>query len=201
MVNFRQKVFSEYENTIILYNLIKQDFNLRNRIKVIDSSALPSILRGNNVVIEKFTISTSLFNKDKYMMYLKMGAKVKLPSSIRLDGTSSKTNIGSMSVSFRAGLPKVNASGGGQRMFGEKDKKDDKKKKSGGGGGGGDFVQTSFNPYSNLEYEYTETLGRVVRYNKIERSLVLEFDSKVDALRALNVLPFGLDYNLYLLDR
>lgn len=208
MITFKRKEFSEYENMRVLYNEIQRNFYLKNKIKMIDPSALPSILRGNNVVIEKFSIITSLFNKDRYVMYLKMGAKVKLPDKIRLDGDNVKENIGNMSIKFKSGIPKFN-SGSSEKKFsdtyetrifqipGGGGKDNGKKKKKGDGGG---FINAEFTPYENLSYDYTRLVGRVVKYNKIERSLVLEFDSKMDALKALDILPFGLDYNLYLLN-
>jgi hypothetical protein len=203
MITFKRKEFSEYENMRVLYNEIQRNFYLKNKIRMIDPSALPSILRGNNVVIEKFSIITSLFNKDRYVMYLKMGAKVKLPDKIRLDGDNVKENIGSMSIKFKSGIPKFN-SGSSEKKFSDTyetrifggGKDNGKKKKKGDGG----FINAEFTPYENLSYDYTRLVGRVVKYNKIERSLVLEFDSKMDALKALDILPFGLDYNLYLLN-
>ena len=207
MITFKRKEFSEYENMRVLYNEIQRNFYLKNKIRMIDPSALPSILRGNNVVIEKFSIITSLFNKDRYVMYLKMGAKVKLPDKIRLDGDNVKENIGNMSIKFKSGIPKFNSGSSekkfsdtyGTRIFFESGGKDNGKKKKKGDGGGG-FINAEFTPYENLSYDYTRLVGRVVKYNKIERSLVLEFDSKMDALKALDILPFGLDYNLYLLN-
>ena len=207
MITFKRKEFSEYENMRVLYNEIQRNFYLKNKIRMIDPSALPSILRGNNVVIEKFSIITSLFNKDRYVMYLKMGAKVKLPDKIRLDGDNVKENIGNMSIKFKSGIPKFNSGSSekkfsdtyGTRIFFESGGKDNGKKKKKGDGGGG-FINAEFTPYENLSYDYTRLIGRVVKYNKIERSLVLEFDSKMDALKALDILPFGLDYNLYLLN-
>ena len=206
MITFKRKEFSEYENMRVLYNEIQRNFYLKNKIRMIDPSALPSILRGNNVVIEKFSIITSLFNKDRYVMYLKMGAKVKLPDKIRLDGDNVKENIGNMSIKFKSGIPKFNNGSSeknfsdtyGTRIFFESGGKDNGKKKKKGGDGG--FINAEFTPYENLSYDYTRLVGRVVKYNKIERSLVLEFDSKMDALKALDILPFGLDYNLYLLN-
>lgn len=205
MITFKRKEFSEYENMRVLYNEIQRNFYLKNKIRMIDPSALPSILRGNNVVIEKFSIITSLFNKDRYVMYLKMGAKVKLPDKIRLDGDNVKENIGNMSIKFKSGIPKFNNGSSekkfsdtyGTRIFFEPGGKDNGKKKKKGDGG---FINAEFTPYENLSYDYTRLVGRVVKYNKIERSLVLEFDSKMDALKALDILPFGLDYNLYLLN-
>ena len=38
------------------------------------------------------------------------------------------------------------------------------------------------------------------KYDKESRSLVLEFEKIGDAIKALNILPFGINYNIYLLD-
>ena len=48
--------------------------------------------------------------------------------------------------------------------------------------------------------EVKEILGDAVKYDKKERSLVLEFKSIQDAVRALDILPFGIDYKIFLLN-
>ena len=45
-----------------------------------------------------------------------------------------------------------------------------------------------------------EILGEAIEYSKTQRSLVLEFKAVDDAIEALNYLPFGLNYQIYLLD-
>ena len=88
MIEFRQKVFSEYDAMKSLYNeLMRKDSQWRYKIKVIDTSSLLPVLKGNSVVIERFVISTQAFKKDKYRMYLKIGAKAKMPDGVRLPGT------------------------------------------------------------------------------------------------------------------
>ena len=63
MIKFRQKDFSEYDAMRSLYvELLKKSD--RNKFKVIDTSALIPILKGNNIVIERFVINTSLFGRD-----------------------------------------------------------------------------------------------------------------------------------------
>ena len=54
-------------------------------------------------------------------------------------------------------------------------------------------------------YEIRSLIGEAIKYDKRDRSLVLEFDGpKENAIRnlkeALNILPFGLNYNIYLLN-
>ena len=87
MIKFRQKIFSEYDAMRSLYVEIMKRLNGdRRRFPIITMNELPAILRGNNVVIERFVISTSFFNKDKSRMYLKIGARAKLPDDVRLPG-------------------------------------------------------------------------------------------------------------------
>ena len=64
MIKFRQKTFSEYDAMRSLYvELLKRGD--RNKWKIIDQGSLLPVLRGNNVVIERFVISTSFLHKDK----------------------------------------------------------------------------------------------------------------------------------------
>ena len=60
-------------------------------------------------------------------------------------------------------------------------------------------ISASVSPNINLTYEVRELLGEAVKYDKKERSLVLEFKTIDDAIRALNILPFGINYNIFLL--
>ena len=60
-------------------------------------------------------------------------------------------------------------------------------------------ISASVSPNVNLTYEVRELLGEAVKYDKKERSLVLEFKTIDDAIRALNILPFGINYNIFLL--
>ena len=85
MITFRQKEFREYDAMRSLYVRLMERSS-RDKFNVIDTSALIPILKGNNIVVEKFVISTSMFGKDKYRMYLKIGAKAKLPDEVRLQG-------------------------------------------------------------------------------------------------------------------
>ena len=84
MIKFREKNFSEYDAMRSLYvELMKNARGNKDRYTIIDSSALIPVLRGNNVVIERFVISTSFLHSDKYRMYLKVGAKAKMPDEVR----------------------------------------------------------------------------------------------------------------------
>ena len=106
MIEFRQKIFAakEYDAMKSLYNeLMKKDSAWRYKIKVIDSASLLPILRGNNVVIERFVISTQFGKKDKYRMYLKIGAKAKLPDDVRLPGSERKNTLFRSSLKFNTG--------------------------------------------------------------------------------------------------
>ena len=194
MIEFRQKIFAakEYDAMKSLYNeLMKKDSAWRYKIKVIDSTSLLPILRGNNVVIERFVISTQFGKKDKYRMYLKIGAKAKLPDDVRLPGSERKNTL------FRSSL-KFNTGG----FFGQKNNSETEvKQKEFKGGPAPDIMSDlEFAPGAYIEYETTVPKGTTLLYDKKGRSLVLEFDSIKDAVNALDSLPFGLNYNMYLLD-
>jgi len=202
MIEFRQKVFSEYDAMKSLYNeLMRKDSPWRYKIKVIDTSSLLPVLRGNNVVIERFVISTQAFKKDKFRMYLKIGAKAKMPDGVRLPGKPVNKKLWDSSLKMNA--PKFfqkNNSELEQREFDEPNKKNNKKKNNGGGGGNGDIYGNIEFGHIAIEREMTMPRGETLEYDKKERSIVLEFDSIQDAVAALNILPFGLNYNMYLLD-
>jgi hypothetical protein len=68
-----------------------------------------------------------------------------------------------------------------------------------GKGGPPPAIKGSFSPRINISYEIRELLGDAVKYDKASRSLVLEFSDIENAIRALNILPFGIDYKIYLL--
>lgn len=184
MIKFAQKQYTEYDAMRALYvELMK--YSDKNKFEVIDKSALIPVLKGNNVVIERFVISTSTFGKDKYRMYLKIGAKAKLPDEVRLAGEHVyDKKLLDLSISFKGGIKPKTFSG-----------------KKGGGGGSPFGIQTEIKtPYLSINQEVHELLGEAIRYDKKERSLVLEFKEIQYAIRALNILPFGLGYKIYLLD-
>lgn len=193
MIEFRQKVFStgkEYDAMKSLYNeLMKKDSPWRYKIKVIDSSSLLPILRGNNVVIERFVISTYPGKSDKYRLYLKIGAKAKLPDDVRLPGYNKTNRL------FRSSL-KFNPS----RFF-QKNNSETEFRQKEFGGGGRPNVESEIDVGSYaVEYETTVPRGETLLYDKKGRSLVLEFETMQDVTKALDILPFGLNYNMYLLD-
>lgn len=235
MIKFRQKEFTEYDAMRSLYVKLMR-YSDRTKFGVIDTSALIPVLRGNNVVIERFVISTSMFGKDKYRMYLKIGAKAKLPDEVRLPGKTYDKRLGNMQLNVSHSIfapkdsdpnwvskekknddtnlgdttkPENDNPGGGrggrreQGIFSEfpgsiLEQREFKSK------GGGDkqypYISGSFSPSFDLSYEVSELLGEAVKYDKKSRTLVLEFKSIEDAINALNILPFGLGYKIYLLN-
>ena len=203
MINFRQKEFSEYDAMRSLYvELMKRSG--RDKFKVIDTSSLIPILKGNNIVIERFVISTSLFGADKYRMYIRIGAKAKLPDEVRMPGTVYDKRLLNLSLKMKGGINKPyqpqqnnfssSIEGGEvrQKLFG--------KNKNKNNNNGGDPIFTEVTPNIDLSIQRTRLLGDAVKYDKKSRLLVLEFANMYDAINALNILPFGLNYSIYLLD-
>lgn len=207
MITFRRKNFSEYDAMRSLYVELMRNFD-RSRIGVIDSSALIPILRGNNIVIERFVISTSLFGKDKYRMYLKIGSRAKLPDQVRLPQRTQVKKLGNFQLNINRGIfdPKSNGnSGNNSNNGGNKSKnfsvlKQTRTFASKSNNKPLPIFSTQFSPYVDLSYEVSELLGDAILYDKKSRSLVLEFSTIQDAIRALNILPFGIGYKIYLLD-
>lgn len=196
MIKFRQKTFSEYDAMRSLYvELLKRGD--RNKWKVIDKNSLLPVLRGNNVVIERFVISESFLHKDKYRLYLKIGAKAKLPDEVRLPEKVYDERLGNATISFNVGSFAPNSNGGGGNQ--QKEKKFSVKFRQKEFKGTPPTLSTSISPKINFSYEVRELLGEAVKYDKKERSLVLEFNSIDDAIKALNILPFGINYNIFLL--
>lgn len=182
MIKFAQKQYTEYDAMRALYVELMR-YSDKNKFEVIDRSALIPILKGNNVVIERFVISTSMFGKDKYRMYLKVGAKAKMPDEVRLAGFRVyDKKLLDLSVSIKGGVS--------PKLFTDN-------KKKGPHYGINSELKT---PFLSLNKEVQELLGKTLEYNKEDRSLVLEFKDIPSAIRALNVLPFGLDYKIKLLD-
>ena len=249
MIKFRQKIFSEYDAMRSLYVEIMKRLNGdRRRFPIITTSELPAILRGNNVVIERFVISTSFFNKDKYRMYLKIGARAKLPDEVRLPGKYYDNRLANAKVRISPSIqnrgnwnkwvdevpsksqetqdlfvdPKDtktdnSRNGKGRVKFEEKRKSetdsvmygleqrlfDDKNKKGNNNNNndaGAKILSAEINPYVDIVYYVHKLLGEAIKYDKKARTLVLEFESISDAIDALNILPFGINYNIYLLN-
>lgn len=220
----KRKVFSEYDAMRSLYvELMK--YSDRSKFGIIDSSALIPILRGNNIVIEKFVISTSFFGRDKYRMYLKIGAKAKMPDEVRLPQRVYDKRLGNMQVNFQKGLfddkpQNQNNNWDNKKNYNNNNKeglnteaptndKVTKKQKTHSeivfrekifGDKQFPVVNASFSPQINISYQVKELIGDAIKYDKKSRSLVLEFSTIQDAIRALNILPFGLGYKIYLLN-
>lgn len=193
MIKFEQKQYTEYDAMRALYVELMR-YSDKNKFEVIDRSALIPVLRGNNVVIERFVISTSLFGKDKYRMYLKIGAKAKLPDEVRLAGQRVyDKNLLNLSIEIKGGLK--------PKMFGKKGGKGkgNNNQDQGGFGQISTGIKTDYQ-FLTIKQEVRELLGEALKYDKKDRSLVLEFNDIPSAIRALNILPFGLDYKIKLLN-
>ena len=204
MIQFRQKEFSEYDAMRSLYVELMKNDAWKRRIQVIDSSSLIPVLKGNNIVIERFVISSKIFGKDKYRMYLKIGAKAKMPDAVKLPGINRTKKVLGTSLEIQGGWFAKQAPPPQQKQGSEIENETTifRQKEFGKGGGGAKPMVTSkFYPtIGDLAYEKTEPRGETLEYSRKDRSIVLEFDSISDAIGALNILPFGLNYKIYLLD-
>lgn len=223
MINFRQKEYSsnEYDAMRSLYvELMRGDCRLR--VEIIDRSQLIPILRGNNVVIERFVI-VPVGRQDKFRMYLKIGGRAKMPDQVRLTSRTEYRKFGSMKVDFNASANwpggnnndnnnQQSNSGNNQNQGGHNNPKKQQKKfsevllqkefekKKKQNNGPKPFATMGLPLFIDLDYQVNKLLGEALVYDKNSRTLVLEFDSIRDAINALNVLPFGINYKLYLLD-
>lgn len=180
MIRFAQKQYTEYDAMRALYVELMRNSVEKTRFEVIDKSALIPVLKGNSVVIERFVVSTSKYGNDKFRMYLKIGAKAKLPDRVRLANSNVyRQKFLDLSLSFRGQQQGLQS--GGDKNLG---------------------IRSEIKSPSNfsLEREIQELLGEALEYNKRDRSLVLEFSNISNAIRALDILPFGLNYKIYLLD-
>lgn len=241
MIQFRRKIFSEYDAMRSLYvELMK--YSDRTKFGIIDTSSLIPILKGNNVVIEKFVISTSMFGRDKYRMYLKIGARAKMPDEVRLPQRVYDRRLGNMQLNINKGIFdndnqyqynnnnngnnnfNNNSEGGNKielntnspsndtidnrknnRNFQKKQKNNSEvnfreKLFSKNKNKQFPFISAQLSPHIDLSYEVRELLGDAILYDKKSRSLVLEFATIKDAIQALNILPFGLGYKIFLLN-
>lgn len=217
MINFRQKEYSsnEYDAMRSLYvELMRGDCRLR--VEIIDRSQLIPVLRGNNVVIERFVI-VPVGRQDKFRMYLKIGGKAKMPDQVRLTSRNEYRKFGTMKVDLNpaAVVGGNNNDGNNQQQNNQQSnnhqKKQQKKfssilsqkdfgKKGGGGNGPKPFASMNLPLFVDINYQVNKLLGEALVYDRNSRTLVLEFDSIRDAINALNILPFGINYKLYLLD-
>lgn len=204
MIVFRQKEYSEYDAMRSLYVELMR-YSDRNRFDTIDKSALIPILKGNNIVIERFVISTTLFGKDRYRMYLKIGAKAKMPDEVRLPSKVYDKRLGNMQVNVNSGVfadnqRQQNNNNRSQNQPRQTNNSEVIEKQFADKKGPPPFISGSMSPYIDLTVKVQELLGDAIVYDKQSRTLVLEFKSIRDAIQALNVLPFGLNYKIYLLD-
>lgn len=199
MITFKQKSFSEFDAMRSLYVELNKLAG-PGKFQMIKLNSLLPILKGNNIVIERFVISTGAFKRDTYRMYLKIGARAKMPDEVRMpnrvyDETLLNTtlNVGFDSNSGDNNNQNQNNNQSGQKQY-----------SNNGGGGKKEKPLTSlragFNFPVNITYEVKKLLGEAVNYDKKSRSLVLEFETIQDAIRAINILPFGVNYRIYLLD-
>lgn len=203
MITFKQKEFSEFDAMRSLYVELTKN-SKPNRFQMIKLNSLLPILRGNNVVIERFVISTGLFKRDTYRMYLKIGAKAKMPDEVRLPSRVYDETLlnATLNVGFDGAPAQRNNSERDPSKTAFKERSFSKNNKGGGGGGnvGIGGIKSNLNFPINISYEVKKLLGEAVNYDKKSRSLVLEFDTIYDAINAINILPFGMNYKIYLLD-
>ena len=204
MIQFRQKEFSEYDAMRSLYVELMKNDAWKRRIQVIDSSSLIPILKGNNIVIERFVISTRAFGKDKFRMYLKIGAKAKMPDAVRLPGITRQKKLLGTSLEIQGGWFSKQSSAPPQQKH-SSETSDEKvtalfRQKEFGNGPKPTVSSRLYPAFGDLVYDKTEIRGETLAYDKKDRSIVLEFDSISDAIGTLNILPFGLNYKVYLLD-
>ena len=232
MITFRQKEFTEYDAMKAFHNELCR-LTDRNRFPIITKSDLPSVLKGNNIVIEKFVIASPFFGRDVYRMYIRVGLKAKMPEAIRLTDKQYDKRLGDFQVNFRSGNylvydPYKNDNKGNnnksnnnnnkpnnnnnnkpnnkpkakQSRFSELSQKEFDNKKNNVPGWTPQLT-SEFHPdreSMSISYLVKETLGEAIVNDKVTRTVVLEFKSIHDAIRVLNVLPFGLNYRIYLLD-
>lgn len=195
MITFRQKEFTEYDAMKAFYNELCR-LTDRNRFPICTKSELPSILKGNNVVIEKFVIASPFFGRDVYRMYIRVGLKAKMPEAIRLTDKQYDKRLGDFQVNLKSGnlfdSQERNYSEVRRKLF-SKDKYPFWKPQ----------LSSEFRPdrdAMSISYLVKESLGEAIVNDKKTRTVVLEFKSIHDAIRVLNLLPFGLNYKIYILD-
>lgn len=195
MITFRQKEFTEYDAMKAFYNELCR-LTDRNRFPICTKSELPSILKGNNVVIEKFVIASPFFGRDIYRMYIRVGLKAKMPEAIRLTDKQYDKRLGDFQVNFKSG----NLFDSQERNYSEILEQREFKASY-------PFwkpqMSADFRPdrdAMSISYLVKESLGEAIVNDKKTRTVVLEFKSIHDAIRVLNLLPFGLNYKIYILD-
>ena len=209
MIEFKQKYYSEYDAMKSFYEELKKIIKTNKdfpKVEIIDSSALIPVLKGNNIVIERFVISTSFGSKDKYRMYLKIGAGAKMPDEVRLPSDTIQKRLLGLKFNINAGLPGrkfFSENGERLKLFADKNvnsSNSGSSSSSGSSGSSGNIITSSLNLEPQISYIERELKGKTLKYDKKERSLVLEFNDIESAIKSLVILPFGLNYKIYLLD-
>ena len=227
MITFRQKEFTEYDAMKAFYNELCR-LTDRNRFPICTKSELFSILKGNNVVVEKFVIASPFFGRDVYRMYIRVGLKAKMPEAIKLTDKQYDKRLGDFQLNFKSGnyfgshgftMDKNKRDGDSVTSVGYSKPRQtnhsdieyskgllEQREFKGGGNSIPGWTPTftsEFHPdrdSMSISYLVKETLGEAIVNDKETRTVVLEFKSIQDAIRVLNVLPFGLNYRIYLLD-
>jgi hypothetical protein len=238
MITFRQKEFTEYDAMRAFYNELCR-LTDRNRFPICTKSELFSILKGNNVVIEKFVIASPFFGRDVYRMYIRVGLKAKMPEAIKLTDKQYDKRLGDFQLNFKSGNYfgshgftmekrdgnsttgvgyRVNNQGGNNNNNQKGNNKPKQKNHSDIEYSKGLLEQREFKggyPFwkpqmsadfrpdrdaMSISYLVKESLGEAIVNDKKTRTVVLEFKSIQDAIRVLNLLPFGLNYKIYILD-
>ena len=193
MITFKEKTFSREADAMrALYVALQRE---RKRVEVIDSNSLLAVLKGNNVVIERFVIFTPTFGKDRFRMYLKIGAKAKMPDNVKLaDNYIKSEKILDASLSFDGNLER-------RRLFSKNKNNKNNNNNNQQQQGSGNFAKAGFDfGKVGIFKEKEARIGEAILYDIKSRSLVLEFGSIENAVKALDILPFGINYKLYLLD-
>ena len=72
MIKFKEVTYSEYYAMRELYNELNKYSSVgdNKKFEVISKSYLPGILKGNSVVVEKFTAKTKLIGKERHIHVL-----------------------------------------------------------------------------------------------------------------------------------
>jgi hypothetical protein len=192
MIKFKQKTYSKESDAMrALYVALQRE---RKRVEVIDSSSLIAVLKGNNIVIERFVLFTPTFGKDRFRMYLKIGAKAKMPDNVKLAESYLKSDqLFETQLKLEGGLER-------RKLF-SKNKNKNNNNNNQNQQGPGNFAKAGIDFGKLGVYKTKENrIGEAILYDIKSRSLVLEFGSIENAVRALDILPFGINYKLYLLD-
>ena len=190
MIKFKQKTYSKESDAMrALYVALQRE---RKRVEVIDSSSLIAVLKGNNIVIERFVLFTPTFGKDRFRMYLKIGAKAKMPDNVKLAESYLKSDqLFETQLKLEGGLER-------RKLFSKNKNNNNNNQNQ---QGPGNFAKAGIDFGKLGVYKTKENrIGEAILYDIKSRSLVLEFGSIENAVRALDILPFGINYKLYLLD-